>query len=446
VNELRDQKHGPGAIDADTKARELRARLVDDLVAAGSITTKEVKAAFRTVPRHLFAPEASLEEAYADDIVRTKRDANGMTVSSVSAPWLQAAMLEQADISPGMRVLEVGSGGFNAALIAELVGPTGEVTTIDIDPDVTDRASRCLAPEHEAGPPPGADRNDRRRDPWLHHRDLAHRIVDDWVAKLPDVERAQFASASQSVPRSRAVAGVHALLDAGQEPGRLAAALTRDAHDDIHAGAAVLAQRVAGLCEHADVDLALYELPDPATAQQEWNDLVRHLDRAEIAYLATRSTATLAAERRSLSNLQSRSEGATRTPTSVRAQVSAAADGLPPATAARAARLARVEAALDRQTAEAVLRAANEPASYLTAMLGPRPTADSQAASWESAAGQVERYRHHHLGLPFGKPATPGASEPIRQALADRPTEPRAADAYDRACTLNTTPNAQLPL
>ena len=305
---------------------------------------------------------------------------------------------------------------------------------------------RPNAPEHEAGPPPGADQNDRRRDPWLHHRDLAHRIVDDWVAKLPDVERAQFASASQSVPRSRAVAGVHALLDAGQEPGRLAAALTRDAHDDIHAGAAVLAQRVAGLCEHADVDLALYELPDPATAQQEWNDLVRHLDRAEIAYLATRPTATLAAERHSLSNPQSRSESATRMPAPTRAQVSATADGLPPAAAGRTARLARVEAALDRQTADAVLRAVNEPASYLTALLGPSPTADSQAASWESAAGQVERYRHHHLGLPFGKPATPGASEPIRQALADRPTEPRAADAYDRACTLNTTPNAQLPL
>jgi protein-L-isoaspartate(D-aspartate) O-methyltransferase len=145
VNELRDQEHRPGAVGADAKARELRARLVDDLVTAGSITTKEVEAAFRAVPRHLFTPEASLEEAYADDIVRTKRDANGMTVSSVSAPWLQAAMLEQAEIGSGMRVLEVGSGGFNAALIAELVGPTGEVTTVDIDPDVTDRASRCLA-------------------------------------------------------------------------------------------------------------------------------------------------------------------------------------------------------------------------------------------------------------------------------------------------------------
>src|SRR5206468_11084556 len=86
----------------------------------------------------------SLDEAYANDVVRTKRDEHGMTISSVSAPWLQAMMLEQAELRPGMRCLEVGSGGYNAALMAELVGPTGEVTTVDIDPDVTDRARRCL--------------------------------------------------------------------------------------------------------------------------------------------------------------------------------------------------------------------------------------------------------------------------------------------------------------
>ncbi|MFC5188142.1 methyltransferase domain-containing protein, partial [Actinomadura harenae] len=35
--------------------------------------------------------------------------------------------------------------GYNASLLAELVGPAGSVTTVDIDPDVTDRASACLA-------------------------------------------------------------------------------------------------------------------------------------------------------------------------------------------------------------------------------------------------------------------------------------------------------------
>lgn len=125
-------------------AAVLRLGLVDQLVSAGSIRSDEVRAAFLAVPRHMFAPEVSLEAAYANDTVRTKRDANGVTTSSISAPWLQAVMLEQAQIRPGMRCLEVGSGGFNAALMAELAGPGGEVTTVDIDSDVTDRARRYL--------------------------------------------------------------------------------------------------------------------------------------------------------------------------------------------------------------------------------------------------------------------------------------------------------------
>ncbi|MGH3911792.1 MAG: hypothetical protein ACRDTC_00030 [Pseudonocardiaceae bacterium] len=36
--------------------------------------SKEVEAAFRTVPRHLFTPGVTLEESYAQDTVRTKRD------------------------------------------------------------------------------------------------------------------------------------------------------------------------------------------------------------------------------------------------------------------------------------------------------------------------------------------------------------------------------------
>ncbi|GAA3214794.1 hypothetical protein GCM10020256_15890 [Streptomyces thermocoprophilus] len=85
-----------------------------------------------------------VETAYADDIIPTRHTPDGRISSSVSAPWLQAVMLESARLRPGHHVLEVGSGGYNAALIAELVGPTGQVTTVDIDPDVTDRAARFL--------------------------------------------------------------------------------------------------------------------------------------------------------------------------------------------------------------------------------------------------------------------------------------------------------------
>ncbi|MGH3911943.1 MAG: methyltransferase, FxLD system [Pseudonocardiaceae bacterium] len=132
-------------IDDSAHAAELRGRLTDELVAEGTIVSKEVEAAFRTVPRHLFTPGATLEESYAQATVRIKRDEHGTTLSAVSAPQTQATMLEQAQLEPGMRVLEIGSAGYNAALIAELVGETGQVTTVDIDPDVVDRARDCLA-------------------------------------------------------------------------------------------------------------------------------------------------------------------------------------------------------------------------------------------------------------------------------------------------------------
>jgi protein-L-isoaspartate(D-aspartate) O-methyltransferase len=136
-------------IAANATAEELRGALVERIAAQrqalGLTLPQEVGRALRTVPRHLFTSGVPLEEAYGDGAIVTVRGQDGMHLSSVSAAWLQAAMLCQAALQPGERVLEIGSGGYNAALIAELVGPSGSVTTVDIDPAVTERARRCLA-------------------------------------------------------------------------------------------------------------------------------------------------------------------------------------------------------------------------------------------------------------------------------------------------------------
>lgn len=135
------------AID-DSTARDpsaLRTDMVRALRDQDAITSDPVAAAFAAVPRHMFAPEASLDVAY--DLHRTvpvKQDENGLDISVMSAAHLQAVMLEQAEIEPGMKVLEIGSGGYNAALIQELVGSMGAVTTVDIDRDVVQRARLCL--------------------------------------------------------------------------------------------------------------------------------------------------------------------------------------------------------------------------------------------------------------------------------------------------------------
>jgi protein-L-isoaspartate(D-aspartate) O-methyltransferase len=133
------------AFQSAAQAASLRAGLVDELRELRAIRSDRVAEAFRKVPRHLFAPGASLGLAYANDVVIIKRDGRGVAMSSVSAPRIQALMLEQAQLGPGMRCLEIGSGGYNAALMAELVGGDGEVTTVDIDPEVVGRARRCLA-------------------------------------------------------------------------------------------------------------------------------------------------------------------------------------------------------------------------------------------------------------------------------------------------------------
>lgn len=126
----------------------LRAGLVARLREQGAIRTVAIADAFAAVPRHLFVPGEPLERCYANESVIIKQDEDGVVLSTVSPPLIQAMMLEQARLAPGMRVLEIGSGGYNAALMAELTGAAGEVTTVDIDPHVTGRASRFLA---EAG-------------------------------------------------------------------------------------------------------------------------------------------------------------------------------------------------------------------------------------------------------------------------------------------------------
>ncbi|WP_086820205.1 methyltransferase, FxLD system [Allokutzneria sp. NRRL B-24872] len=130
----------------DANAAASRNALVDKLLANAMITSPVVERAFRTVPRHLFVAEGTpLDVTYnVDNSVAIKRDRDGVIISSTSAAYIQARMIEQAEVGPGMSVLEIGSGGYNAALLAEVVGPDGRVVSVDIDPDVTERARDLL--------------------------------------------------------------------------------------------------------------------------------------------------------------------------------------------------------------------------------------------------------------------------------------------------------------
>jgi protein-L-isoaspartate(D-aspartate) O-methyltransferase len=131
--------------DDALSAGELRDQLTDRLLDTKVIRTAGVETAFRQTPRHLFLPGVPLDQAYADSPVYTKQDAAGASISAASQPWLVAGMLEQLGAQPGERIMEAGAGtGYNAAIMAAIVGETGHVTTIDVDEDLVEGAREHL--------------------------------------------------------------------------------------------------------------------------------------------------------------------------------------------------------------------------------------------------------------------------------------------------------------
>jgi protein-L-isoaspartate(D-aspartate) O-methyltransferase len=138
-----------GTVDSESLRNAMVDQLAADHAAKGLVLRPEVEAALRAVPRELFTPGLALEEAYDANAAVLKKMRGAEAISSVSAPYLIAEMLGQAADAlgglEGRHALEIGSGGYNSSLLRELAGPSGSVTTVDIDPEVADRAAACLA-------------------------------------------------------------------------------------------------------------------------------------------------------------------------------------------------------------------------------------------------------------------------------------------------------------
>ncbi len=128
--------------------KALRA-LVDSLKKRGDLLDARLEAAFLAVPRHTFLPGVTVEQAYADEAVPIKRTLDGVVISSSSQPSMMALMLRQLDLRPGDNVLEIGAGsGYNAAIMAYLVGSAGKVTSVELDRDLANQAMDHLARAH----------------------------------------------------------------------------------------------------------------------------------------------------------------------------------------------------------------------------------------------------------------------------------------------------------
>jgi protein-L-isoaspartate(D-aspartate) O-methyltransferase len=126
-------------------AANLHQRLIDQLTSKGLLDNPRLRAAFQAVRREHFLPGIPPERIYEDDAVTCHTGPDGTPLSSSSQPTVMALMLNQLDPQPGDHVLEIGAGsGYNAALLAHLLTPKGQVTSIDLDPDVASAARANL--------------------------------------------------------------------------------------------------------------------------------------------------------------------------------------------------------------------------------------------------------------------------------------------------------------
>jgi len=120
--------------------------MIDELKRRGLEFDGGIEDAFRSIPREAFLPEVPLERVYSGDAIVTKQDAEGKPISSSSEVGIMIAMARLLDVAAGQRILEIGAGtGYNAAVLARLVGDRGAITTVDIDPEVAGLAREHLA-------------------------------------------------------------------------------------------------------------------------------------------------------------------------------------------------------------------------------------------------------------------------------------------------------------
>jgi protein-L-isoaspartate(D-aspartate) O-methyltransferase len=126
----------PMTQNGEERWQALRARMVEQQMAARDIRSQPVLEAMRRVPRHRFVPEDERGSAYADSPLPI---GFGQTISQ---PYIVAFMSEALDVRKSDRVLEIGTGsGYQAAVLGELAG---EVFTIEIVEPLAERARTTL--------------------------------------------------------------------------------------------------------------------------------------------------------------------------------------------------------------------------------------------------------------------------------------------------------------
>lgn len=103
-----------------------REEMIERHLRARGVTEERICRAFREVPREAFLEEAYRRNAYADSPLPI---GYGQTISQ---PYVVGRMLQELDVQPFHRVLDIGAGsGYQTALLARLAAEVHAVERIE---------------------------------------------------------------------------------------------------------------------------------------------------------------------------------------------------------------------------------------------------------------------------------------------------------------------------
>ena len=115
-----------------------RSRMVKDTIESRGIKDPRVLEAMRRAPRHELVPEPIRARSYEDNPLPIGWE------QTISQPYIVAAMSEAAQLAPGEKVLEIGTGsGYQAMVLAEMGGI--DIYSIEIVEPLAKRTHDLLA-------------------------------------------------------------------------------------------------------------------------------------------------------------------------------------------------------------------------------------------------------------------------------------------------------------
>jgi SAM-dependent methyltransferase len=128
--------HDPADSPLLPGAGKMRQRMVERQLVRRGIADRRVLEAMRTVLREVFVAKHLARSAYDDRALPIEA---GQTISQ---PYIVALMAEAAELKPGDRVLEIGTGSGYAAAVLSLIA--GHVYTIERHAVLADQARQRL--------------------------------------------------------------------------------------------------------------------------------------------------------------------------------------------------------------------------------------------------------------------------------------------------------------